>query len=228
MFRGTVVIGGIVHHIGLFALACVTLACGPVFAGEYAVLTDGFRIHADRHEAAGETVRLFARGGFTEMPAAQVSRYEQEEYTPPPPNAPATLLTAPGAPATPRDLVAAAAKRHGLPAAFVQSVAAAESAFRTDAVSPKGAIGLMQLMPGTAKVYGANPRIPEQNVEAGTKYLRELLAKYEDKDDQVLRALAAYNAGPEAVHKYNGVPPYRETQDYVRRVLRYYHKLQDN
>ncbi|MDQ6664483.1 MAG: lytic transglycosylase domain-containing protein, partial [Acidobacteriota bacterium] len=63
--------------------------------------------------------------------------------------------------------------------------------------------------------------------EAGTQYLRELLAKYEDKEDQVPRALAAYNAGPGAVDKYNGVPPYRETQDYVRRVLRYYHKLQD-
>ncbi|MDQ2899411.1 MAG: lytic transglycosylase domain-containing protein [Acidobacteriota bacterium] len=209
------------------ALFTCGLACGPVFAGEYAVLTDGFRIHADKHEVDGERVRLFANGGYTEMPVAQISRYEQEEYTAPPPPAPAAPVAAPSAPVTPRELIAATAKKHGLPAAFVQSVAATESAFRPNAVSPKGAIGLMQLMPDTAKAYGANPRIPEQNVEAGTQYLRELLAKYENQDDQVPRALAAYNAGPGAVDKYHGVPPYRETQDYVRRVLRYYHKLQD-
>lgn len=206
------------------------LVCAPAFSGEYAVLTDGYRIHADKHEVDGATVRLYANGGYTEMPAAQISGYEREEYTPPPPPAPtasAAPVAVPSAPATPRELIAATAKKHGLPAAFVQSVAAAESAFHPDAVSLKGAIGLMQLMPGTARVYGANPRIPEQNVEAGTRYLRELLAKYEDHDDQVPRALAAYNAGPGAVDRYNGVPPYRETRDYVRRVLRYYHKLQD-
>ena len=85
-------------------------------------------------------------------------------------------------------------------------------------------MGLMQLMPGTARELGADPLIPEQNVEAGTKYLHDLLEKYCDKDDQVARAVAAYNAGPGAVDKYNGVPPYLETQGYVRRVLRDYLK----
>ncbi len=221
------VIGRIVHHIGLVALALALAEGSHAFAGEYAVLADGFRLHADRHEVDGATVRLFDNGGVTELSAGQITGYEQEEYTPPPPVKPAQSAAVPALapPANHHDLVAITAKKHGLPAAFVQSVVTAESAFRPDAISPKGAIGLMQLMPGTAKVYGANPRIPEQNVEAGTQYLRELLAKYEDKDDQVPRALAAYNAGPGAVDKYDGIPPYRETQDYVRRVLRTYHKL---
>ncbi|MDQ6706491.1 MAG: lytic transglycosylase domain-containing protein [Acidobacteriota bacterium] len=221
------VIGRIVHHIGIAAAALVLAEASQAWAGEYAVLTDGFRVHAERHEIEGSTVRLFANGGMMEMSATQITGYEQEEYTPPPPVKAALATAAPALPlpANHRELVAVTAKKHGLPAAFVQSVVAAESAFRPDAISPKGAIGLMQLMPGTAKVYGANPRIPEQNVDAGTQYLRELLARYEDKDDQVPRALAAYNAGPGAVDKYNGIPPYRETQDYVRRVLRTYHKL---
>lgn len=74
-------------------------------------------------------------------------------------------------------------------------------------------------------MLGVDPSDPAQNVDAGTRYLRELLARYEDKDDQVVRAIAAYNAGPGAVDKYRGVPPYRETQDYVRRVLKSYEKL---
>ncbi len=85
----------------------------------------------------------------------------------------------------------------------------------------------MQLMPGTARVLGANPHDPVQNVDAGTRYLRELLARYENDDDQVARAIAAYNAGPGAVDKYHGVPPYRETHDYVRRVLKNYDKTKD-
>ena len=79
-------------------------------------------------------------------------------------------------------------------------------------------------MPATARELGADPTVPEQNVDAGTRYLKQLLAKYEEKDDQVARAVAAYNAGPGAVDKYHGVPPYRETQVYVRRVLNGYIK----
>ena len=86
----------------------------------------------------------------------------------------------------------------------------------------------MQLMPGTARELGVDPNVPEQNVEAGTRYLRDLLIKYEGKDDQVARAVAAYNAGPGAVDKYKGVPPYMETQAYVRRVLLDYLKSADS
>jgi soluble lytic murein transglycosylase-like protein len=96
-------------------------------------------------------------------------------------------------------------------------VVAAESAYRPDAVSPKGAIGLMQLMPGTAAQYGADPMDPAQNVEAGTAYLRDLLLKY---NGDVAAALAAYNAGPGAVDRYHGVPPYAETRSYVGKVIR--------
>jgi soluble lytic murein transglycosylase-like protein len=122
--------------------------------------------------------------------------------------------------------VRAAAELHGLPAAFVESVARAESAFDPAALSPKGAIGLMQLMPATAKALGANPHDAKENAEAGAKLLRDLLIQYQDHPDQVRRALAAYNAGPGAVKKYNGVPPYAETQTYVDRVLRQYRKTE--
>jgi soluble lytic murein transglycosylase-like protein len=99
-----------------------------------------------------------------------------------------------------------------------------ESAYRQDAISPKGAIGMMQLMPATAAALNADPYDPEQNVEAGTRHLRDLLVKYKDYPDQVKRALAAYNAGPGAVDKYNGIPPYRETQMYVNRIVERYRK----
>jgi soluble lytic murein transglycosylase-like protein len=197
----------------------VALSC---FAGEFAVLSTGFRLHADHHEFAGSNVRLYQKdGGYSELGAAMVASFEPEVEPPPPAAAPAPLAKPPIVERTPRELVDVAAKKNGLPPNFVHSVVAAESAYQANAVSPKGAIGLMQLMPATAKAFGADPRDPAQNVEAGAAYLRELLIKY-DGDPQ--RALAAYNAGPGAVDKYNGVPPYAETQTYIERVLRKYTK----
>lgn len=116
-------------------------------------------------------------------------------------------------------LILAAAKKHRVPAAFVRSIVAAESNFNCDAVSPKGAIGLMQLMPATAREYGIDPNIPEQNVEAGTQYLRALMDKYGVNRNSLKRVIAAYNAGPGRVDHYRGVPPFRETRHYVLRVL---------
>jgi soluble lytic murein transglycosylase-like protein len=116
-----------------------------------------------------------------------------------------------------------AAEKYGLPPALLSSVVKAESGFRAEAVSVKGAVGLMQLMPGTAAELNADPSDPEQNVEAGARYLRDLLVKYGYSSH---RALAAYNAGPGAVDKYNGVPPYRETQQYVDRVVGEFLKTQ--
>ena len=78
----------------------------------------------------------------------------------------------------------------------------------------------MQLMPETARLLGVDPRNPKENAEGGAQYLHELLAKYEGNPDQVVLALAAYNAGPAAVDRYHGVPPYRETREYILRVLR--------
>lgn len=220
----------IFHHIGRFA--CVfALMYGSAQAGEYAVLNNGFRLYADRHENAGERVRLFTGSGVTEISAAELSGWEAEEAKPAPPPPVVAVPSAALAPAAlPEavDLLEATAKKHGLPPALIRSIVKAESNGRANAVSPKGAIGLMQLMPGTAKELGADAHIPEENVDAGTRYLRELLARYEDKEDQVARAVAAYNAGPGAVDRYNGVPPYAETQNYVRRVLKNYDKWKTN
>jgi soluble lytic murein transglycosylase-like protein len=116
-------------------------------------------------------------------------------------------------------IIHAAAKRHNVPAAFVKSIVAAESNFDPNAVSPKGAVGLMQLMPATAQEYGADPTIPEQNVDAGTRYLGVLLKRYSKYRNGLSRAIAAYNAGPAVVDRFRGVPPYPETRGYVARVL---------
>jgi soluble lytic murein transglycosylase-like protein len=118
-------------------------------------------------------------------------------------------------------LIDNAATSEGLPPALVKAVIAAESAFDSDAVSHKGAKGLMQLMPETAHEMGvANPLEPAENVRGGTSYLRAMIDRYGDLG----RALAAYNAGPTAVDRYGGIPPFRETQDYVERVLAYYRR----
>jgi soluble lytic murein transglycosylase-like protein len=123
-------------------------------------------------------------------------------------------------------LIRGAAKKHGVPAAFVKSIVAAESNFNCAAISSKGAIGLMQLMPDTAREYGADPSIPEQNVDAGTHYLRVLMDKYHRYGNSLPRVIAAYNAGPGMVDRYHGVPPFRETRRYVLRVLRFMRRFQ--
>jgi soluble lytic murein transglycosylase-like protein len=122
-------------------------------------------------------------------------------------------------------LIRTASRAHGVPAALVKAVIAAESSFDAGAVSPKGAMGLMQLMPGTARDLGVDDAFEsDQNVQGGTRYLRELYDRYGDW----LRTLAAYNAGPEAVDRYDGVPPYTETREYVKRVLSYYRRFHDD
>lgn len=197
-------------------------------AGEYVVLSTGFSIHADSHEIDGDVIRLQTSQGAIEFPASTVTAIEKEEYTPPPPPSPqpraGTAQTQPEL--TPQELITRAAIQAGLPPELVHSIARAESAYHADAVSPKGAIGLMQLMPNTAAELNANPYDPAQNAEAGARYLRELLLKYESDPHQVLKAIAAYNAGPAAVDKYKGIPPYAETIEYVRRVLREYERQQ--
>jgi len=116
-------------------------------------------------------------------------------------------------------LIDATAEQERLPPALVKAVIAAESAFDPQAISRAGAQGLMQLMPTTAEHLGvADPLEPGQNVRGGAAYLRSMIDRYGD----LTRALAAYNAGPEAVDRYGGIPPYRETRDYVERVLTYY------
>jgi soluble lytic murein transglycosylase-like protein len=115
-----------------------------------------------------------------------------------------------------RDLIAAAAQRHGVNPSLLQALIEVESNFESRARSRKGAMGLMQLMPGTARQYAvANPYDPRSNIDAGTRHLRMLLNRFD-----VSRALAAYNAGEGAVRRFGGIPPYPETRSYVRRILR--------
>ena len=205
--------------IGLILLSAI-----PVFAGETAILASGSRLHVERHEVDGGKIRLFNGTGYTELPATQVQAFEPDEpalsapvsATPAEPEPP-VISVAP----SPRDLADAAADKYGVPRKLVRSVIAAESGFRPNAVSPKGAIGLMQLMPPTAQELGADPHDPAQNVDAGTRYLRDLLLKY---DGRLWHALAAYNAGTGAVKKYQGIPPYAETIQYINRVTRDYEK----
>jgi hypothetical protein len=114
-----------------------------------------------------------------------------------------------------QDMARSAARRHGIPEDLFLRLVRTESAFRPTAVSSKGAIGLAQLMPHTARLLGVNPHDPGQNLEGGARYLRQQYQKFGDWR----LALAAYNAGPGAVERYRGVPPYAETQGYVKAIL---------
>ena len=196
-------------------LAILLTATLSAFAGEYAVLVGGARLHVDRHEPEGNKIKLYNDGGYIELQAAMVSRFESDGASPTAAPAPAAApVPVPPAP-SPEALADAAADRYGLPRSLVRSVMAAESGFQIRAISPKGAIGLMQLMPSTAGDLGINPKDPAQNVDAGARYLRDLLEKY---NGGLRHALAAYNAGPGAVEKYKGIPPYSETLRYIRKI----------
>jgi len=194
---------------GLFFLFAA-LAAAPGARAEYAVLRNGQRLHITGYEHAGATMRLHVEGGTVAVPAEDVMAIEPEEVFPAPPPQPSDAPFS--------ALIRAAAERHGVDAHLVSSVIAAESKFNPRAVSRKQARGLMQLMPGTAGRFAVqNLFDPAQNIEAGTRYLKELLERYHQ---DTLLALAAYNAGPERVERYRGVPPFPETQAYVRKVLR--------
>ncbi len=210
----------LMRSLGLFL--CLT---SVAWAGETVLLTTGSTLRTERHEIDGSRVRLYQGTGFIEMDAAMVRGYEADEAVPPP--AAAASQAPPPAPIgqpapAPLELADAAADKYGVPRWLVRSVMAAESGFQPQAVSPKGAIGLMQLMPGTALELGADPKDPAQNVDAGTRYLRQLIIKYSGK---LWHVAAAYNAGPGAVDRYkSGVPPYGETLQYVNRIDKAYRK----
>ena len=180
-----------------------------------AVLRNGFTIRHDHQEKLQDVTRLYLsadpNGGFVEVPTEEIVSVDRQEIPLPP---------APEA-ATREDMerwVNSASGQHRVDADLIRSVIKAESGFNTRAVSPKGAQGLMQLMPGTASQLGVKDAFAaNQNIEGGTRYLRDLLVLY---NDDMAKALAAYNAGPQRVTQYHGVPPYRETHAYVARVIK--------
>lgn len=194
-------------------------------AKELVCLRSGVSFEVDRHDTDAEGYWVYTRYGARFLAKADVLGIE--EILPPGAKKPepAPLAVAKVGKEATQAMIDSAAKRHGLPPAIVHAVANAESGYDQKAVSRAGAIGVMQLMPATASYLGANPRDEAQNIDAGTRYLRSLLDKYGRSPDQVTLALAAYNAGPSAVDRYRGIPPYRETRTYVRRVVDKYEKL---
>ncbi len=193
----------------LLSVLAALSSAAPALA-ETAVLRNGLRLHITGYQRDGEIIQLHVPGGRVALRAADVVSIEPEDYFP---------LRATEAPSdTPyAQIIRAAAQKHGVDADLISSVITAESDFNPRAVSPKRARGLMQLMPATAaQLAVSDPFDPAQNVDAGTRYLKQLLETY---GQDLTLALAAYNAGPERVARYRGVPPFPETRAYVRRVL---------
>ena len=216
---------------GLALLALVAATCLPVFAAEHITLRNGSEFDCVRQEPAGDRVRLYLASAITstanyiEVATASVLRVETVADPPPPAAAAPGLASSSTAPLTPaemHELLARAGALHHIDADLLASVIQAESAGNVRAVSRAGARGLMQLMPATASTLGVHDSFaPEQNIGGGTAYLDQLLTRYRDN---IALALAAYNAGPGAVDRYHGIPPYAETRAYVARVIRAFNR----
>jgi hypothetical protein len=187
------------------------VAGAPVARADYALLRSGLRLHITGYENQGDRVLLTVSGGTVDIASNDLVSVEPEENFEPIPVPPLASNTPYG------QFIRAAAQKHGLDEKLVTRVIAAESNFNPKAVSRKQALGLMQLLPKTAAQYSvADVFDPAQNIEGGTHYLQDLLEKYRGN---LKLALAAYNAGPEMVERYGGIPPFAETQSYVKRIL---------
>lgn len=224
---------------GLMMLAVVSMLCPLARAAEHVTLRNGFELDCVRQEAVGNKVRLYlpeknpALSGsssddnnYLEVAADAIVRVETVADAPQP-NAATKTATSMTTETTPtraemREMLAHAGAAHDIDTDLLASVVKAESGGQVRAVSRTGAQGLMQLMPGTASEMGVRDAFrPEQNIAGGTAYLDDLLTRYRDN---IALALAAYNAGPAAVDRYHGVPPFRETKEYVARVIREFNR----
>jgi soluble lytic murein transglycosylase-like protein len=214
----------IVGHAVLLCVFGLFLSSPAASAGEIAFLRNGFSIKHQHRAIIGENTRLYFDGGtssYVDIPTADIEKFEKDLT----PTAPYQLgKQQPLAQPTPNlnELVTSTSATFHLDPDLVNSVIHAESGFDSRAVSAKGARGLMQLMPGTANKLGVeDPFDPRANVRGGSRYLRELLERY---NFDLVKALAAYNAGPQRVEQYQGVPPYRETRAYVNKIVREYNR----
>lgn len=211
----------------LALLTAAALGAVSAHAAEHITLTNGFDLICDHRAEVGSRMRLYMDAGsanFIEVDASQIASSEPVSMpaanpaTSPIPQQAETKLTQ----AELRQLLTNAGAAHDLDADLLASVVREESDGQPRAVSRTGAEGLMQLMPGTAAQLGiADAFVPGENIRGGTAYLDGLLKRYHEN---LALALAAYNAGPGAVDRWHGIPPYRETQLYVARVIREFNR----
>lgn len=209
------------RRMPILTALCLLLPLGAAHAAEHVTLTNGFDLICDHHTAQGNRVRLYMDAtttNFVELNAAEIASSEHVELPRVTPKGTPTLA-ADGklTPAELHQLLEHAGNAHDLDVDLLASVVRQESGGNARAVSRAGARGLMQLMPGTAATLGVSDAfVPGENINGGTAYLDTLLRRYHDN---LALALAAYNAGPAAVDRWHGIPPYRETRTYVARVI---------
>ena len=194
----------------VLVFSALTAVLVPAARADYAVLSGGQRLHITGWQRVGDSVRLDMDGGSVTVPAGELISVEPEELFP------ASATPAPQPELPYGEQIRTSALRNGVDPLLVASIISVESNFNSRAISRKSAFGLMQLRPRTAAELSVrNLFDPAQNIEAGTHYLKQLLDRY---NQNLPLALAAYNAGPNRVAQYRGVPPFAETQDYIRRV----------
>ena len=219
----------VLRMVRVAAATCVfTLVGVSLASAEIVVMTSGRTVSVKGHKVSGDTTVLTLRsGGEVTLDSTLIEKILQDEVPYPEPESPKAA-----APETPKlpvlsrvaqlretvygELIEAAAQTHGVDPVLVQALIQVESNYQPRARSNKGAMGLMQIMPATAREYNVrNAYDPKSNIDAGVRKLKSLIDKYRVFD----LALAAYNAGEGAVARFNGIPPYRETQTYVSRIL---------
>jgi soluble lytic murein transglycosylase-like protein len=201
------------------ACTCVLGATAAPARAELAFFANGRTISVKSHRMEGETLVLTMRsGGEMTLDPSIIVRFAPDEVPYPEPVVEKAAPVAPPADAVPYgEIIDKVAREHGVDARLVRAVIQVESAYQERARSRKGAMGLMQLMPETARQYAvADPYDPQSNIEAGIKHLKGLI----DRLPRLELALAAYNAGEAAVQKFRGIPPFPETRDYVARIMK--------